>query len=125
MNDKKILAVIKEPGKAPAVEPWFENTLESFQAAVGGNIETVTLATDLILICNEEGRLLGLPHNCNVCGVDFCGTILAVGSKGDDFASLKAQHIPTVLRILGGTAATDRNRRQDIPAEMKNPEVRR
>ena len=102
MNEKQILVVIKEPGKAPVVEPLFENTLESFQSAVGGYIETVTLATDLILICNEEGRLVGLPHNCNVCGVDFCGTILAVGSKGDDFASLKAQNIPAVMCILGG-----------------------
>lgn len=102
MNEKQILVVIKEPGKAPVVEPWFENTLESFQAAVGGYVETATLATDLILICNEEGRLLGLPHNCNVYGVDFCGTILAVGSKGDDFASLKAQNVPFVLRLLGG-----------------------
>lgn len=102
MNEKQILVVIKEPGKAPAVEPMFENTLESFQAAVGGYIETVTLATDLIIICNEEGRLLGLPHNCNVCGVDFCGTILAVGSKGEDFASLKAHNVPAVLRLLGG-----------------------
>lgn len=102
MNEKQILVVIKEPGKAPVVDPTFENALESFQAAVGGYIETVTLATDLIIICNEEGRLMGLPHNCNVCGVDFVGTILAVGSKGEDFASLKAQNVPAVLRLLGG-----------------------
>ena len=102
MKEKQILVVIKEPGKAPAVDPLFDNCLESFQRCVGGYIETVTLATDLAIICNEEGRILGLPHNCEACGVDFCGTVIAVGVKGEDFASLKAQHVPFVLKILGG-----------------------
>ena len=41
MKEKQILVVIKEPGKPPRVEPLFENTLEAFQKAVGGYIETV------------------------------------------------------------------------------------
>lgn len=100
MKENQIMVVIKEPGKAPAVEPLFNNELKAFQEAVGGYIETVTLATDLVIICNEEGRLLGLPSNCKVCGVDFVGTILAVGRKEDDFASIKAQNIPSVLKLL-------------------------
>lgn len=50
MKEKQILVVIKEPGKPPRVEPLFENTLEAFQKAVGGDIETVTMhgfSTDL------------------------------------------------------------------------------
>ena len=102
MKENQILVVIKEPGKAPVVEPLFENTLEAFQKAVGGFIEAVTLASDLVLICNEEGRLMELPHNMDICGYDFCGTILAVGAKGDEFASLKASVVPAVMRMLGG-----------------------
>ena len=102
LKEKQILVVIKEPGKAPTVEPLFDNTLESFQKAVGGYIETVTLATDLVLICNEEGRLLGLPFNVDVRGVSFVGTVVAAATKGDEFASIKAQHIPMVLQLLGG-----------------------
>lgn len=94
--------VTKEPGKAPVVEPLFDNDLKAFQKAVGGYIETVTLATDLVIICNEEGRLQGLPHNTTVFGVDFCGTIIAAGVKGEEFASIKASVVPTVLRMLGG-----------------------
>ncbi len=83
-----IKALIKRPGR-PAEMVWFANTLESYQRVVDGYIETVTLASDLIIICNEEGRMLGLPHNCNICSMDFFGTIILTGSKGDDFASLK------------------------------------
>ena len=102
MKENQILVVIKEPGKAPRVEPLFDNDLKAFQEAVGGYIETVTLATDLVFICNEEGRLRGLPFNCEVCGIGFVGTILAVSHKGEDFASIKAQHVPMVLKLLGG-----------------------
>ena len=102
MKEKQILVIIKEPGEPPRVEPLFDNTLEAFQQAVGGYIETVTVATDLVIICNEEGRLQNLPFNCEFCGVGFVGTILAVGAKGEEFASLKASCVPFVLTSLGG-----------------------
>ena len=40
MKENQILVIIKEPGKDPVVEPLFDNTLEAFQEAVGGYIET-------------------------------------------------------------------------------------
>lgn len=101
MKENQILVVIKEPGQTPKVEPLFENTLEAFQKAVGGWIETVTIADDLVVICNEEGRLRGLPVNARVAGVTFVGTVIFAGVKGDEFASLKSKHIPLVLRMLG------------------------
>ena len=84
------------------MEPLFENELEAFQQAVGGFIETVTVTTDLVIICNEEGRLKGLPWNCTVFGADFVGPIVVAGVKGEEFASIKAKFVPTVLRMLGG-----------------------
>ena len=100
--ESKILVVIKEPGQKPRVEPAFENTLENMQKTVGGYIETVTLATDLIFICDEEGRWKDYEYNCSICGVDFVGTVIAVGSKGENFASLKAKNVPQVLRMMEG-----------------------
>lgn len=102
MKENQILVIFKEPGEAPRVEPLFDNDLKAFQNAVGGYIEAVTIATDLVIIYNEEGRLKGLPHNTTVFGVDFCGTIIAAGVKGEEFASLRASVVPTVLRVLGG-----------------------
>ena len=65
-----------------------ENTLEALQKEVGGYIETFTFATDACVICNEEGKLRGLPYNRNLLGEDFVGTILVVGVKGEEFADL-------------------------------------
>ena len=102
LKENQILVVIKEPGQAPRVEPLFENTLEAFQKAVGGYIEAVTVAEDLVIICNEEGWLRGLPFNVALCGFKLAGTVIAVGIKGDEFASLKSTSVPAVLRMLGG-----------------------
>ena len=102
MKEKQIMVVIKEPGKAPVVEPLFENTLEAFQKAVGGYIETYTVATDMTIVCNEEGMLLGLPFNVEALGQCFLGTIIVAGINGDEFSSLKARHVPLILKTLGG-----------------------
>lgn len=102
MKERQILIIKKKPGKAPEIEQFFENSLESFQKAVGGYIETVTFASNACVICNEEGRLMDLPYNCNFYGVDFVGTILIVGVKGEEFASLPSVTIPTLLKTLKG-----------------------
>ena len=102
LKENQILVVIKEPGQEPRVEPLFDNTLDAFQKAVGGWIEAVTINDDLVIICNEEGKLRGLPFNVNVCGIGFVGPVVAVGVKGDEFASLKGSHVPYVMRLLTG-----------------------
>lgn len=79
-------AIRKKPGCKPEVID-IDNTLEALQAEVGGYIEAVTIA-DAVIICNEEGRILGLPHNCRFCGIEFVGTILVVGYAGDAFCDV-------------------------------------
>ena len=102
LKENQILVVIKEPGQAPRVEPLFDNTLDAFKEAVGGWIECVTIADDLVIICNEEGKLRGLPFNVEVLGALLVGTIVVAGVKGDEFASLKSKHVPFVMRMLTG-----------------------
>lgn len=80
-------AIRKKPGCAPEIIE-VENTLKALQREVSGYIETVTIASDAVIICNEEGRILGLPDNSRVCGVDFVGTVLIVGTKGDEFCDV-------------------------------------
>lgn len=80
-------AIRKKPGCEPELID-VDNTLKALQAEVGGYIEAVTIASDAVIICNEEGRILGLPDNCRVCGVDFVGTVLIVGTKGDEFCDV-------------------------------------
>lgn len=79
--------------KKPGCEPELvevENTLKVLQTEVGGYIETVTIASDAVVICNEEGRILGLPDNGRVCGVDVVGTVLIVGTKGEECCDVPA-----------------------------------
>lgn len=76
-----MIALRKRPG-----EPWeaaeVENTLEALQAEVGGRIASVRFATDAVIIRNEEDRPLRLSRNDFS---DFVGTILLVGTSGDEF----------------------------------------
>ena len=80
-------AIRKEPGCAPELID-IDNTLKALQAEVDGYIETVTIASDAVVICNEEGVLRGMPYNCRFGGVDFVGTILVVGRNKDEFCDL-------------------------------------
>lgn len=93
--------IIKEPGQRPRVTE-IENSLSALQQAVGGYIETVTLAEDCCVICNEEGRLQGLPYNLTFCGASFVGTILFVGVAGDEFADLSEQQVEILLKQMEG-----------------------
>ena len=93
--------IYKAPGCAP--EPRdIPNTLEELQATVGGYIETVTIATDAAIICNEEGRLQGLPHNCRIFGVDFAGPILIAGVAEDEFSDLDSAAMNMLLNSWKG-----------------------
>lgn len=93
--------VYKGPGCAPEVRE-IGNTLRDLQACVGGYIETVTLATDAVIICNEEGRLMGLPHNCIFRGVEFCGPIIVAGVADEEFVSLEAEAAKQIVKWMGG-----------------------
>ena len=80
-----MIVLKKEPGKDPMLTD-IDNTLESVQKNVGGYIETVTLTEELVIVCNEEGRIQSLPYNCTLLrAVDFYGTILVVGMQGEDY----------------------------------------
>ncbi|MDO4750120.1 MAG: DUF3846 domain-containing protein [Eubacteriales bacterium] len=83
----KISVLIKDPGKKPR-HVNIENSLKNLQSTVGGYIETVTISEDAVIICNEEGRLQGLPYCCTICGVDFVGTVVIAGVAGEEFADL-------------------------------------
>ena len=78
-----------------------EDSLGAMQRCVGGTIEAVYEpgGRDAALICNDEGKLLGLPWNRALTddhGVPYdivCGTFFVAGLKEDDFASLTEQQI--------------------------------
>lgn len=76
-------AIRKKPDCEPEVIE-VDNTLAALQQEVEGYIEVITLPYGAALICNEDGRILGLPDNGRVCGVDV------VGTKGEEFCDVPA-----------------------------------
>ena len=91
--------IYKAPGKAPEIIE-IENTLEALQKKVGGYIEVVTMAKNARIICNEEGRLRGLPYNITFLGERFVGPVLVVGVSGEEFCDLEdAEYLLDVIRM--------------------------
>ena len=66
------------------------NELREIQKLVHGYIETIHLDEHSILICNEEGKIIGLPFNRALpTGRDaIFGNFIIVGDAGEDFGSL-------------------------------------
>ena len=85
-----IRMVAKEPGGLFR-QVYGDNTLETYQHLVGGKIEAVTLFTDLVMIVNEEGRIIGLPYNLDIMGIKVFGPAVFVGVDGEDFADCPAE----------------------------------
>lgn len=98
-KDSEIICVIKDPGERPIVAS-IPNTLEALQKAVDGHIEAVTIASDLALICNEEGLIRWRPYNLTICERTFVGPIVAVGVDGKEFVSLTPNQIQSIRRLL-------------------------
>lgn len=69
--------------------PWelieINDTLQDLQREIGGYIETVTLAEDVVILCDEMGRLKDRPDNCEIGGIMFVGTLLIVCVNGEEF----------------------------------------
>ena len=65
MEEQKIKVLALLPMELPK-EIELDNTLEAMQKFVDGNIECLTFydsGSEVILVCNDEGKLLGLPLN--------------------------------------------------------------
>ena len=91
-NMIKVLVI--EPEKNPAVRE-IEDSLESLQGIVGGYIECIYPFEDEVgIICNEEGKLNGLPLNRALRSASgeiydiISGTFIVAGLAEEDFGSL-------------------------------------
>ena len=94
-------AIIKEVGKFPQIKE-IENTLDTLKELVGGYIEVLRLDDDILLICNEEGKLQGLPPNFAMGNDVIVGTVVFVSFDGkEDFTSLNDWQIEYLMSQLG------------------------
>lgn len=99
----KIRALIVEPDKEP-YEVDLENGLKSRQKIVGGLIEYCYLLDDdgVALICNEEGKIIGLPFNREIGHDVICGNFIIVGDDGSgEDLSLTDEQINKYKELFG------------------------
>ena len=94
MKQKEIKALMVAPGEHPR-EIVLKNDLDALQKAVSigcdyqGLIEVVGLGDGVCIICNEEGKLLGLEGNRRLGGDILAGVFYVVGEdKCGNFVSL-------------------------------------
>lgn len=88
MGKKKITVLMIEPGKHPTVTT-LDNDLDSLQKAVSigadyqGLIEIISIGNGDCILCNEEGKLIGLEGNRRL-GSDIIAGVFYIMSEGED-----------------------------------------
>ena len=91
--------VYVEPGK-PAVEKKIGTKLEDLQETVGGLIECGYPHGDkTVLVCNDEGKLLGMEGNRRLDnGSIIAGPFFVIGDAGENFRSLTDAEVNQYLQ---------------------------
>ncbi len=105
MKNTRLKVVCVEPDKS-AYEKEIDSGLASLQKEVGGSIQMLSAFDDsAVIICNDEGKLQGLPLNRamhddegNVYDV-ISGNFIIVDAPydSDDFSSLSEEQIKVYL----------------------------
>jgi hypothetical protein len=103
---ENIDVVMVEAGK-PAAMATIGSDLESLQKAVGGSIEAAYFYDDPIaLVCNEEGKLNGMPLNRAVKDENgeimdiIAGKFFICGLGEEDFASIPQELQDKYLKMF-------------------------
>lgn len=92
--------LVVEPEHKPEVRE-INDSLKEMQGIVGGLIQPIYLDDSVVLICNDEGKLMNLPanrglrdENGQMCDIIF-GTFFLCGAPADTdhFTSLTPEQI--------------------------------
>lgn len=88
-KENKIRILYVQPGKYPE-ERIIDNTLKAYQSLVYGDIESVApWRTNVRVVCNQEGKLNGMPPNRLLGDYDILmGSFFICGLRNGNFISL-------------------------------------
>lgn len=91
-KEAQIRVLYVQPGKYPE-ERIVENDLKSMQKLVGGDIESVApWRTNVRVVCNQEGKLNGMPPNRLLRDYDILmGSFFICGLRNGNFISLTGE----------------------------------
>ncbi len=93
--------VLKNPQQLPN-EIEIDNTLHTLQQMLGGYIEIVRLPTnsDIAIIVNDSGKLIGLPPNLEYEGDILVGPVIFTGVDGEDLVSVTDVQVRQIYDYL-------------------------
>ena len=96
----EIKVVMVEPNKHPIVTT-IKTKLENLQEAVGGLIEIIDIEANICILCNEEGKLIGLEGNRKLGDDILVGTFYVCGSNDEgDLVSLTDSQIGKYIKFF-------------------------
>lgn len=114
-NEDVLRVVYVEPNKEPRVMDM-PHTLEAEQKAVGGLIELVYNDDDTAIVCNDEGKLIGLEGNRKLGnGTIIAGPFFVVGLTEDDFRSLTDEE---VVKYMNRFAEPEQISQEEVESDM-------
>ena len=100
---KKLKGLLVKPYELPE-EIELDDSLEAKQNLVGGYIECVDFLKDnnVIFICNEEGKINGMPLNRDIGYDIIAGPFLILGNyyENGDFKSLTDNQIMHYKKVF-------------------------
>ena len=97
-NEIKVLMV--EPHKNPTVTT-IKTKLENLQEAVGGLIEIIDIEDNVCILCNEEGKLIGLEGNRKLGDDILVGTFFVCGSNDEgELTSLTDSQLEKYIKFF-------------------------
>ena len=101
VENQKLKIIYKEIGKDPVVME-IDDTLEAKQKLVGGLIEVVPYKDNLLLICNEEGKITNLKPNLQFDYDYIAGNCFIVGDdyENSDFKSIEDSQSEEIKKDL-------------------------
>lgn len=91
--------VVKKVRQLPEVKE-IECTLENMKNIVDGYIECFPVFGDILCVCNEEGKLNGLPVNFLFKGDIIVGDVFFCAEGAEDFESLNDEQIELIMNLF-------------------------
>ena len=97
--------IIKRINQEPEITD-IQNTLEALQGVVGGYIEAVPVHSGCVMLCNEEGRLQGLPYNFTLGTNHIVGDVIFTRQSNSEFTDLTEADVEMIQHFFSRTPYT-------------------
>lgn len=93
---------VGKPVRALTISNNPKDQLKEMQMLVGGDIEAIQLTSNVMMVCNERGKPMGLGENFRLWNDIIVGNVLFTGVGEEDFTDCPESEygINTILEEL-------------------------